>query len=363
MNNKSFQQQVNDISPYSQINKAFRHAYGSQAAAVLATLIYKYTYWEANKGLLPISTVNGNTLKHFHISKLDISIDSDVSISSLEKNTDNNPLLILENLKLIKIISPDKVNKSDRFVLYPNRVKAEIVRVSKLQEENMEMIKKIPRKDKRAFLKALRGKLTREEVYKKFSVKIEEIDLHLEDFEENFQHPASNEAGNSSIEGRTKNSKKNKTNGTNPSFSKREVVPKNNQQTTREELEKGIELFNLNYINTRQMFVLLTRYIPNKVGYTWNMSTEDERYITYNLSGATSEYIYATIEYIDTNVERMITGDRKMRFGSILAGIKEKVIEAGIGAEPEYSISSKADDKKMIDKEPNEIHLDFLNQL
>ena len=137
MKNKTFQQQINDVSPYSQINKAFRYAYGSPAAAVLATLIYKYTYWEQNKGLIPINTVNGNTIKHFHISKLDISVNSDVSFSSLEKDTEYNPLKILEHLKLIKIISIKKANKSDRFVLYPNRIKAEIERVSKLFEEDI----------------------------------------------------------------------------------------------------------------------------------------------------------------------------------------------------------------------------------
>ncbi|MFT7385516.1 MAG: hypothetical protein ACI82E_000267 [Nonlabens sp.] len=363
MNNKSFQQQVNDISAYSQINKAFRHAYGSPTAAVLATLIYKYNYWEANKGLLPISTVNGSTLKHFHISKLDISIDSDVSISSLEKNSENNPLFILERLKLIQIITPEKANKSDRFILYPNRIKAEIIRVSKLLDEDMEMIKELPRKDKRVFYKALRGKLTREEVYEKFSMKLEDFDLNLEDFEENSQHPASNEADNSSNEGRTKNSTKNITKNTNPSSSKRGAIPMSNQQTTSEELEEGLQLYYLKEITTQQMFGLLTRYIPNKVGYTWNMSPEDESYIKHNLSGVSSEYMDATIEYIDTNVARMISGDRKMRFGSMLAGILVKVVEAGIGAEPEYSISSKAEHKKMIGEAPDEIHFDFENQL
>ena len=363
MNNKSFQQQVNDISAYSQINKAFRHAYGSQAAAVLATLIYKYTYWEANKGLTPINTVNGNTLKHFHISKLDISIDSEVSISSLEKDSVNNPLFILESQKLIKIISPEKANKSDRFVLYPNRIKEEIKRVSKLLEDDMEMLKKLPRKEKRAFYKALRGKLTRAEVYEKYIGKTEDLDLDFEDYEENVQHPASNEVENSSIEGRTKNSTKNATNITNPSSSKRGAIPKSNQQTTREELEEGIQLYSLKKITTQQMYVLLTRYIPNKVGYTWKMSPEDETYIKYNLSGATAEYIYATIEYIDTNVERMITGDRKMRFGSLLAGILEKVIEAGIGAEPEHRTLSKAEYKKMLEEIPEEEYFEISDQL
>lgn len=47
MNKKNFQQQVNDLAPYSQINKAFRHAYGVNAAAVLA-FNYKFKYFLLN---------------------------------------------------------------------------------------------------------------------------------------------------------------------------------------------------------------------------------------------------------------------------------------------------------------------------
>lgn len=360
---KTFQQKINDVSAYSQINKAFRHAYGSPAAAVLSTLIYKYTYWEEKKGLIPFKTEAGETLHHFHISKLDISSDSGVSISSLEKDTENNPLKILQHLKLIKIISPEKANKSDRFVLYPNRIKAEIKRVSGLLEEDYQMMNSLSQKDKRAFHRALKGKLTRDEVYKKFGDKIEHLDLVGEDFEENFQNPASNEAENSSNEGRTKNTTKNSTNITNPSSSKRGAIPKSNLQTTRDELKEGIQLYNLGEISSQQMFLLLTRYIPGKAGHNWKMSTDDEGYIKHNLSPVSREYMTATLEYIDTNVERMISGERKMRFGSLLAGIREKVIEAGIGAEMVSSKTSTSENKKMFDTLPDEEIFDFEDSL
>lgn len=359
MNNKTLKQQVNDISAYSQINKGFRHIYGSPAASVLATLLYKYTYWGDNNGLIEFKTGSGNTLHHFHISKLDISLDSGVSISSLEKATENNPLTILEHIKIIKIVSAEKANKSDRFILYPNRIKAEIKNVSKLFEEDMEMLKKLPRKDKRDFYKALRGKLTREEVYKKFRGKIEEFDLLGEDFEEIFQNPASNEAENSSNEGRTKNSTKNNTKKTNPSSSKRGVIPEINQQTTHEELKEGIQFYNLKEINTQQMFLLLTRYIPENIGRNWIMSSKDETYIKQNLSPVSREYTTATLEYIDTNIERMSSGERKMRFGSLLAGISRKVIEAGIGVEGATRRRDQHEDEEMC-IEPN---FDFLEDL
>jgi hypothetical protein len=359
MKNKNFQQQINDISAYSQINKAFRHIYGSPAASVLATLIYKYTYWGENNGLIALKTETGNTLHHFHISKLDISLDSGVSISSLEKDTDNNPLRILEGIQILKIISPEKANKSDRFVLYPNRIKAEIERVSKLLKEDHEIMKTLSQKDKRDFHKALKGKLPREEVYKKFRGKIEEFDLLGEDFGEISQNPASNEAENSSNEGRTKNTSKNNTKKTNPSSSKRGVIPKSNQQTTREELKDGIQLYNLKVITTQQMFLLLTRYIPENKGRNWILSSEDETYIKQNLSPVTREYMTATLEYIDTNIERMRSGERLMRFGSLLAGIFIKVIEAGIGIEGATRRRDQDEDEEMC-VEPN---FDFLEDL
>jgi hypothetical protein len=204
MNDKNFQQQVNDLAPYSQINKAFRHAYGVNAAAVLATLIYKYTYWGEKNELIPIKTKSGNTLHYFYISKLDISLDSGASMSSLEKDNENNPLNILEQLKLVQKTSLNKANKADRFVLYPNRIKAEISRVSKLFKEDMEMIKKLPRKYKRDFYKALRGKRTRDEVYNKFNKKIEVDEVDLDDLDIILENPASIGAQNSSNEGRTK---------------------------------------------------------------------------------------------------------------------------------------------------------------
>jgi hypothetical protein len=227
----------------------------------------------------------------------------------------------------------------------------------------MAMLKKLPRKEKRAFYKALRGKLTRAEVYEKYSGKMEDFDLDLEDYEENVQHPASNEVENSSTEGRTENSTKNATNITNPSSSKRGAIPKSNQQTTREELEEGIQLYNVKEINNQQIFLLLTRYIPEKVGFNWKMSPEDENYIKHNLFGVTSEYMTATLEYIDINIKRMISGDRKMRFGSLLAGILEKVIEAGIGAEPEQSTLRKAEYKKMLNEIPEEEYFEISDQL
>lgn len=364
MKDKNFQQQINDISAYSQINKAFRHAYGSPAAAVLSTLIYKYTYWEEKKRLIPLKNATGKTLYSLHISKIDISLDSGVSISSLEKDTEYNPLNILEHLKLIEKISAKKANKSDRFVLYPNRIKAEIERVSKLFKEDNETMKTLSQKDKRDFYKALKGKLTREEVYKKFREKIEDFVLVGEDFEENFQNPASNEVENSSNEGRTKNLNKNKniTKKTNPSSSKRGAIPKNNQQTTREELKEGILLYSSGEIQAQELHNLLTRYIPEKAGHNWEMSTYDEDYIKSNLSGATSGYINATLEYIDTNIERMRNGKRLMRFGSLLAGIHTKVIEAGIGYEEESSKLSEKEYKKILANMTEE-HFDFEDDL
>lgn len=160
-----------------------------------------------------------------------------------------------------------------------------------------------------------------------------------------------------------KETTKNITKKTNPSSSKRGAIPKSNQQTTRDELKEGIQLYNLGEISSQQMFLLLTRYIPGKAGHNWKMSTDDEGYIKHNLSPVSREYMTATLEYIDTNVERMISGERKMRFGSLLAGIREKAIEAGIGAEMVSSKTSTSENKKMFDTLPDEETFDFEDSL
>jgi len=366
MNDKNFQQQVNDLAPYSQINKAFRHTYGVNAAAVLATLIYKYTYWGKNNKLIPTKTKSGNTLHYFYISKLDISIDSRASISSLEKDNKNNPLNILEELKLIERKGLYKANKADRFVLFPNRIKAEISRVSKLFKEDLEMKKKLSPKYQRDFFKALRGKMTRDEVYAKFEEKIEGDELNLDDFEDVWENPASIEARNSSNEGRTKNStkniNKNNTNFTNPSSSNRaDSFEYATNTISPEKLKYGLIDFGAKDIDEQEIFNLLINYFPDQKAAHWVMSKKDKNYIEHNIKCMTPEYVNATIDYIDINIERMIEGPRDMRFGSLLAGIYEKVFNASIGVEP-----IKLNDvqyQKSINNEPEEQSFDFVDDL
>jgi len=362
MNKKNFQQQVNDLAPYSQINKAFRHTYGSSTAAVLATLIYKYTYWGENNELIPIKTKSGNTLHYFYISKLDISLDSGASISSLEKDNETNPLNILKGLKLITKRSIDQANKGDRFVLFPNRIKSEIIRVSKLLDEDMEMKKRLPRKYEREFFKALRGKKSRDEVYAKFEEKIKVDELDFDDIEDICENPASVEAENSSSEGRTKNSTKNSTKFTNPSSSNRaESFEFVSNTTSHKELEEGLLDYGTKDIDTQEVFNLLVNYIPNKKASHWKMSQKDKDYIERNIKYMKPEYINASMEYIDTNIDRMISGTRDMRFGSLLAGINEKIFNAGVGVEPIKS--SKEDHLKILNSEPIEQDFDFEDDL
>jgi len=362
MNDKNFQQQVNNISAYSQINKAFRHAYGERSAAVLATLIYKYTNWEKEGELTPIKTKSGNTLHYFYISKLDISLDSGASISSLEKDNKNNPLNVLEGLELIEKRGLNKSNKADRFVLFPNRIKAEISRVSKLFDEDMEMKKRLPRKYQRDFFKALRGKQTRDEVYSKFNKKLEVDELEFDDIEDIFENLGSIGAENSSNEGRTKNSTKNTTKFTNPSSSNRaDSFEYATNTTSPEKLKYGLIDFGAKDIDEQEIFNLLINYIPDKKATHWKMSKKDKVYMEHNIKCMTPEYVNATIDYIDINIERMNDGDRDMRFGSLLAGIYEKVFNAGIGVEPIKS--NKEEQLKIINNEPFEQEFDILDAL
>jgi hypothetical protein len=107
------------------------------------------------------------------------------------------------------------------------------------------------------------------------------------------------------------------------------------------------------------MFLLLTRYIPENMGRNWILSSEDEKYIKQNLSPVSKEYMTATLEYIDINIQRMINGERLIRFGSLLAGIFIKVIEAGIGVEGATRRRDQDEDEEMC-IEPN---FDFLEDL
>jgi hypothetical protein len=59
----------------------------------------------------------------------------------------------------------------------------------------------------------------------------------------------------------------------------------------------------------------------------------------------------------------MISGERKMRFGSILAGIREKVLEAGIGYEDISPILTAKEYKEELDKLPEQNEFDFEDML
>ena len=60
--------------------KVINHKVGISAAAVLATLRYKYKYWENNKGL----TTNGS-FKGFYISHSDIIEETCLGLSQIKK--------------------------------------------------------------------------------------------------------------------------------------------------------------------------------------------------------------------------------------------------------------------------------------
>ena len=367
MSKNTFQQQVNDISPYAQINKAFRHAYGSPAAAVLSTLVYKYTYWDQNNGLVKIKSNSDTQLYHFYISKLDISLDSGVSISSLEKDTKHNPINILEDLKLIKKLSSKKARESDRFVLYPGRIINLIKKTSKHLKQDMEMYKKLSKSYGREFYKALRGKRTREEVYAEYKLEIDDYEFSLDDLEDNSDNSASLETINSSSEGTnkkvtnniTENPTENITEKTKPASFKQTVKSSRKQQTTSEELKEGIKLYNLGEKDAQQLFNLLAMYIPERAGFNWSMSLEDKVYIKRNLGGVEPETMTATIDYINTNIKRMKDGTRDMRFGSLLAGISERIIEGGVGVEDIDPPLSKSEHKKILDNMTEEQDIKF----
>lgn len=384
MKNLTFRQQVNNISSYSQINKSFRHVHGIKAAAVLSTLLYKYDYWEREKGLKPITTRNGNTLWYFHISKLDLAIDSGVSISALDKNLEIDPLTKLEELKMIKRIKVKGYNKSDRFILYQNSIINEVKKAKNLFDEDMAMIKELPRQHQRTFYKALNGKQDRKEVYKKFKayIEYEEIDdVDCPSLEEtstpNEENSAPIEAVISPDEGRTKNNTKNiqenQPKMTNTRFSNEDLEFKLNdndlkfeklakdKKITPENLKNVIIDYVEGNISEWHVHTILKNYIPDNAGSKWEMSPEDKEYIKVNLDSRDLGNLYGSLEYIETNIQSMISGKRTMRFGSILAGIREKVLEAGIDYEEPYV--SRKEYQESLDATVEEESFDFEDQL
>lgn len=393
----TLRERVNDISPYLQINKAFRHVHGMPAAAVLATLLHKYAYWEKEGLLKTFKAPTGVYLQYFFISKLDISLDSGVALSTLEKKDKSNPIILLANLKMIKILTHKKTNKSNRFILYSTIIIKKIVEASKLFDEDMEMLKLLSRQYRRGFYKALNGKLTREQVYAKYreyldydeleidnytstseiSAPIEEVPAQIEDTSSpNEEIPCLNE-------GRTKNTisknlkeKKKETNS--PlmnSGSEMEVEEVDNREEefneiiknsemTRSILENGINAYALGEIKESMMHNLLKNYLPDNIGSTWKMSKEDAEYIKKNLLVMEPGYMFETIEYINNNVHRMLNGEREMRFGSMLAGILEKVFYAGIGYNrEELPTLNKKEYKNMLVEMPEKEEFDFIDKL
>ena len=71
----------------------------------------------------------------------------------------------------------------------------------------------------------------------------------------------------------------------------------------------------------------------------------------------------ATLIYIENNIKKMINGKRKMRFGSMLAGIRERIIEAGIGWEDLRPKMSKKEYIKMINELPECENFDYLDDI
>lgn len=392
---ETLQVKVNNISEYLQVNKAFRHIHGVPAALVLGTFLHKYRYFDEMDMIKPIKTKNGNVLYYFHLSKFDLSLDSGVSISMLEKENNSNPLIILKNLKMIEIIHSKKANYSDNFVLFPNRIINEVEKASKLFNEDKAMNKLLPRTQKRNFLKALNGKLTRDEVYAKFKDYLDSEYVEL-DFDDNpsisgipvsveeISSPSEEIASSSgeivsSSEGITKNttnniSKKSKKRKTNTNslekgsekdvYSREKIRYYNNlikgKKITNEIVAEGIMDYGKGKVKELTIHSLLKNIVPKKAGAHWKMSEEDAGYIKRNLSSIYQAYIQITLDQIEGNIQNMTIKVRKMRFGSILVGIHEMLEREGMYDNNE---NSNVENDKPYSEMPEEEEFDFIDDL
>lgn len=129
-------------------------------------------------------------------------------------------------------------------------------------------------------------------------------------------------------------------------------------------IENMLLLFNTsNEINEWHVHTVLKNFIPDNIGSNWKMSEQDKGYIKINLKYSDHGFTQAVIDYIELNVERMVSGEREMRFGSILGGIERKVLEAGIGYEDVEPRITKKEYQKELANTPKEEHFDFDDHL
>lgn len=351
----SIQEKLSEISMYSQVNKPFRHAYGASAAAIFSTLVYKYDFWGKEEKLEEIKTKKGSILHKFYISRVDLAFEAGVSFSMLEKTTESNPLVLLENLGYIKRLKRVNINKCDYYVLFPNKIIREIKRITKMYNEDRELLKNLSSTDKIKFYKALRGNQTREETYDKFEYLNNNEELEIEDLEnlENNnpsveellitkEESTCTEESITNKESKKKSTSKKKTYPSSISATKENESFKDNntfnydeifknKDITIELVGKGITAYMDGAIETRQLHEILKNYIPDGKGSHWKMSDKDRGYIFHNLSETEPEYLDAVLEEIEKNVEEMMRGERQMRFGSMLAKIYERLIMSDKG--------------------------------
>lgn len=352
MKNQSIQEKLSEISSYSQVNKPFLHAYGTPAAVVLSILLYKYDFWNKEGRLEEIKTKKGNILYKFYISRIDLAFESGISFSMLEKMNESNPLIILENLGFIKRLKRSKINNADYYVLYPSRIISEITKLTKLYNEDRELIKNLSSSNKIKFYKALRGKKTRAEVYNNFEYLDNDEELEIEDCEIKYpsveEFLASEGESTCTLEGIIKKNSKSdiiSKKKTNPLQISEKVEKEstydfcNNNYNERfkdkditiELVGQGISAYMNAQISTLHIHEILKNYIPEGKGSHWKMSDQDRGYIFHNLSEVEPEYLDAVLLEIEKNVGEMINDKRKMRFGSMLAKIYERLITSDKG--------------------------------
>ena len=384
MKEELLQTEISEISPYSQINKAFRHVYGEKAAAVIATLVYKYTYWSNKKYLKPFKTKEGgHTFYGFYISKLDISIDSGVTISMLEKKDNSNPLVLLEELKVIKRMHSSKSNKADTIVIFKENLKIIVKQAAEIFDKEMELLNNLSRTKQRNFLKALNSKLSREEVYEKFEadneIKIDVMDtlFNRSPDNKNANSPkeklvspkekiaSSKEKIVSSNGGVTKNKKKTK-----KSSEKRkqtDQIKTDNEITDGFNfsiLQKALQDYTWRNIIEEDVHYILKNLIPNGKASHWQMSQDDRSYIKINLHSVNPGNIVAALDYIKSSIEKISSGKKDMRFGSILGGLYEKVINAQVGFDSSAGvILSEKEMTKVYNMIPETVDLPILQDL
>ena len=129
---------------FIKINRAFAHIYGMNAASVLDAILYRAGKQSAKE------LKNGNW--KYKMTKADLSLDSTVSLSSLQKKGHkSNPITKLQDLGMAKMTSRG-ANLSSLVLFNPTRIQEVFDACKIIRENDLKIKAKLSGRDEARFM-------------------------------------------------------------------------------------------------------------------------------------------------------------------------------------------------------------------